>query len=378
MKYMMIAGEASGDLHASELIAALRQLEPDCEIVFLGGDMMAAAAGKEPRIHYREMAFMGFSEVLRNLRKIFGNLRQAKQLLAEERPDALVLVDYPSFNLKVAKAAKELVIPVCWYISPKIWAWKSWRVKAIRKYVDRMLCILPFEPKWYSDHGYAGAEYVGNPTVEELRRAIAEAPDRKEFLSKHKLRDRQLIALLPGSRRGEIRCNLPVMDAVARQFPQYTIVVAGAPGISRELYSELTKFTVVHGASHELLAHAHAALVTSGTATLEAAVAKVPQVVTYRSNGSKVAYNLMKQLLHVKFVALPNLIADRQVVPEMLLHECTPELVAEQLRRLTPQSSPDRQSMLDGYEEVLARLGHDGAAVRAAAAVSALANSNQH
>lgn len=232
-----------------------------------------------------------------------------------------------------------------------------------------MLCILPFEPKWYAGHGYNDAVYVGNPSVEELEQAIAQAPARQEFLAANRLRDHRIIALLPGSRRGEIRCNLPVMDAVARRFPQYTIVVAGAPGIPDDFYAGLTKFKVVRDQTHALLAHSHAALVTSGTATLEAALARVPQVVTYRSNGSKIAYKLMERLLHVRFVALPNLIADREIIPEMLLHFCTPDAVADRLRQLTPDNSPARAAQLDGYRDMREALGHSEAAKTAAAEI---------
>ena len=365
---MIIAGEASGDLHASYLIKALSRADSDARFVFLGGDRMASAAGHDPVVHNRDMAYMGFSEVLRHLPSIFSNLKKAKRALAEERPDALILVDYPSFNIKMAKAAKKLGIPCFWYISPKIWAWKQWRVKSIRRLVRRVLCILPFEPTWYADHAYNKAVYVGNPTVEELDQAMASAAPRSEFLSRNRLRDRNIIALLPGSRRGEIRCNLPIMDAVARQFPQYTIVVAGAPGVPDEFYSNLTKFAVVRDDTHTLLAHSYAALVTSGTATLEAAVASVPQVVLYRSNGSRLAYNLMKRLLHVKFVSLPNLIADREVVPEMLLHFCTVEAVTDRLREITPSGAPRRMAMLKDYADVYERLsGNAGYAAENAA-----------
>lgn len=366
MKYMLIAGEPSGDLHASQLIAALKEADYKAEFVFLGGDLMAEQAQCKPVIHYKDMAFMGFSEVFRNLRKIFRNLKIAKDTVASERPDAIILVDYPSFNLKVAKEAARLGIPCYWYISPKLWAWKAWRVKKIRKYVRKMLCILPFEPEWYARHGYNDAVYVGNPTVEELEKAIGNAPSREDFLAANRLRNRPIIALLPGSRRGEIKCNLPVMDAVARQFPQYTVAVAGAPNIPDEFYESLAKFKVVRGATHELLAHSHAALVTSGTATLETAVAGVPQVVMYRSNGSKVAYNLMKSMLHVKYVSLPNLIADAPVVPEMLLQYCTPQAVSDALRRLTPDNSHQRAEMLSNYNNVMQALGSKGAAYNSA------------
>lgn len=366
MKYMLIAGEASGDLHASRLINAISRRQPEAQFSIIGGDLMAAEAGVEPVIHYRDMAYMGFSEVLRHLGTIFRNLRTAKESLRAGRPDALILVDYPSFNLKVAKEAKKMGIPVYYFISPKIWAWKKWRIKSIRRLVRKMLCILPFEPQWYRDNSYDGAVYVGNPSLEEMDRAIAEAPARETFLKTNRLRDHRIIALLPGSRRGEIRCNLPVMDAVARQFPQYTIVVGGAPGIPDDFYQGLTKFTVIRDQTHSLLAHAHAALVTSGTASLEAALARVPQVAMYRSNGSKVAYNMMKRILSVDFVTLPNLISGKAIIPEMLLHFCTTEGVAAELRALTPDNSEARARQLAGYSFMRAKLGTEDCADNAA------------
>lgn len=370
MHYFLIAGEASGDLHASQLMRELAAADPQARFTFMGGDLMAEIAEHGPLIHYRDMAYMGFSEVLRNLGKIRRNMAAARQAVVESKPDALILIDYPSFNLKVAVTAAKASVPVYYYISPKIWAWKQWRVKAIRRLVRRVLCILPFEPDFYSSHGYANATYVGNPSVEEIERALAAAPSREEFAKAHGLRDnRPFIALLPGSRRGEIRCNLPVMDAVAREFPGYTIVVAGAPSVDDSVYSGLTKFKVVRSATHELLAHAQAALVTSGTATLEAALAGVPQAVMYRSNGSKLAYNLMKRLLKVRFVSLPNLIAGREIIPEMLLHFCTPEAVAKRLRQLTPDSSPARAAQIEGYREMRAILGPAGASARAASLI---------
>ncbi len=370
MHYFLIAGEASGDLHGAELVKALREADHAARFTFLGGDAMAGAAGVGPLIHYRDMAFMGFSEVLRNLRPIFSNLRRARRALADSRPDCFIPIDYPGFNLKVAKTASKLGIPVYWYISPKIWAWKEWRVKSIRRLVRRMLCILPFEPQFYAGHGYGSATYVGNPSVEEIDRALAAVGPRDEFLRRHRLRDRDIIALLPGSRRGEIRCNLPVMDAVARRFPQYTVVVAGAPGIEPEFYEAMTRFTVVRGATHELLAHSHAALVTSGTATLEAALAAVPQVVTYRSNGSKLAYKIMRRVIKGDFVSLPNLIAGREIIPEQLLHMWTPDIVAGRLAAITAGGSETRAAQLDGYAGMRRILGPAGAATRAAAVVT--------
>ena len=370
MHYFLIAGEASGDLHAAALIRALRQSDPEARFSFLGGDLMAEAAGCEPIIHYRSMAYMGFVEVIRHLPQVLGNLRKARRALLDAHPDCFIPVDYPSFNLKVAKTAAHAGIPVYYFISPKIWAWKQWRVRTIRRIVDKVLCILPFEPKWYADHGYDHAVYVGNPSVEELDAAIAAAPDRETFCRTHRLRsNRQLLALLPGSRRGEIRDNLPIMNEVARRFPQYTIAVAAAPGIDDEFYAPLTRFTLVRNDTHALLRHAHAAIVTSGTATLEAALANTPQVVTYRSSGSKIFSNIMKRVLKVSHVTLPNLIENRTIIPEMLMHLCTPDAVAAELAAITPDDAPARAAQLAGYTSMRATLTTAHAAEAAAAQI---------
>ena len=365
MHYFLIAGEASGDLHAAQLIQALRHIDHDARFTFLGGDLMAAAAGTPPLIHYRDMAFMGFSEVLRHLPQVLGNLRTARRGLRHAAPDAFIPVDYPSFNLKVAKTAAAAGIPVYYYISPKLWAWKAWRVKAIRRTVRRMLAIFPFEPAWYAARGFH-ADYVGNPSVAEIDAALAAAPPREDFLREHRLRDRPIIALLPGSRRGEVRANLPVMEQAAHRFAQYRPVVAAAPGLDDAFYASLTSLPIVRGATYPLLRHARAALVTSGTATLEAALAATPQVVCYRSNGSKLSYDIMRRILNVDHVALPNIIAGHTIIPEMLLHECTPELVAHRLAPLLREGSPERTAQLDGYAAMRATLGTTDAPATAA------------
>lgn len=364
MHYFIIAGEASGDLHAARLIEALRDVDADARFTFLGGDLMAAAADTLPAIHYRDMAYMGFSEVLRHLPDVLGNLRRAKAVMKQARPDAFIAVDYPSFNLKVAKAAHRAGIPVFYFISPKLWAWKSWRVKAMRRYVRRVLAIFPFEPQWYADHGFR-ADYVGNPSVAEIDAALVAAPQRADFLRQHGLRDRPIIALLPGSRRGEVRANLPIMIEAAHRFPQYRAVIAGAPGLDDAFYEGLTGLPVLRGATYPLLRHACAALVTSGTATLEAALAGVPQVVCYRSNGSKLSYDIMKRILSVTHVSLPNIIAGKEIVPEMLLHQCTPGLVADRLAPLL-RDTGERRAMLDAYDGMRATLGSRDAATEAA------------
>lgn len=370
MHYFLIAGEASGDLHGADLISELKKADPEAVITFLGGDRMAEAAGCPPLVHYSRMAFMGFSEVLRNLDKVSANLREARTALKLAQPDALILIDYPSFNLKVASTAVKEKIPVYYYISPKIWAWKKWRIRDIRRMVRRMYSILPFEPEFYSKNGFA-ATYVGNPSVSEIDERLALAGSREEFLTKYKLRDRQLIALMPGSRNGEIRNNLPVMNLAAAQFPQYRGVIIAAPGIPDEFYR-------LNGAGNlpilrpdnatEVLAHCRAALVTSGTATLECALCGVPQVVCYRANGAKISYDIMKRILSVEHVSLPNLIVGREIIPEQLVHMCTPDLVAEKLGPLL-RDTPQRQAQVEGYEAMRRALGTQNAARTTASAI---------
>lgn len=367
MKYFLSAGEASGDIHASALIAAMKDVDPHAEFVYLGGDLMKEASGVEPIIHYREMAYMGFSEVLRHLPQVLGNLRRAKDAIDQTRPDALILVDYPSFNLKLAKHAHKLGIPVYYYISPKVWAWKEYRVKDIKKYVRRLFSILPFEVEFYHKHNY-DVTYVGNPSVEEIEQRAKSIPGRDEFILAHQLPDRPIIALVPGSRRGEIRNNLPIMVEVAKRFPQFNVVVAGAPGIEGEIYKRYTDSIVLKGVTFELMSHADIALVTSGTATLEAALLRTPQVVCYRANGSKLSYNLFKHILKVRHVSLPNLIVDDAIVPEMLLHHCNPDEVATEVEKILPNTK-GREKMINDYTRMREILGHSNAAHSTASAI---------
>lgn len=365
---MLIAGEASGDLHASELITSLKKNDPKAQFIFLGGDLMAQAAGVPPIIHYKKMAYMGFSEVLRNLGSISNNLTVAKETLYLFKPDCLILIDYPSFNLRVAREAKKAGIKVFYYISPKVWAWKEWRVRALKKYVDRMFVIFPFEVDFYKRHDW-DVKYVGNPSVEEIDEAKKHIPDFKEFAQENGLTDRPLIALLPGSRRGEIRNNLPVMAEAASLFRTFQAVVAGAPGIDPEFYRDYTSLPVVFNENMNLLCLSRAALVTSGTATLEAALAGVPQVACYRANGSRISYHLMKAILSVKFVTLPNLIVNKEVIPEMLLHRCTSDRVATKLLELLKPNSGETRKMLAGYARLREILGRHNAADNTARAI---------
>ena len=359
MKYFLIAGEASGDIHASQLIRALKAHDAEARFEFLGGDLMADAAGVEPVIHYRDMAFMGFIEVLKHLKSIMGFMKTAKQRIAADRPDALILVDYPSFNLKMAKYAHKRGIPVMYFISPKVWAWKEYRVKSIKKYVDRMFSILPFETAFYAKHDYK-VNYVGNPTVKEIEEQRSRFGSREEFGKKNLLDERPIVALVPGSRRKEIRDNLPSMITAASRHEGYQLVIAAAPNIDESLYREVMEplgmqVKLVHHQSFELIHHARAALVTSGTATLETAILGTPQVACYRMNGSKWLFKFYRKLIKGKYVTLPNLIVDDAIIPELLLHMCTPDMIDAHLTPLLTESA-ERQTMLEGYRRMQAIL----------------------
>ena len=368
MKYMVIAGEVSGDLHASRLMEGITGIDPQAEFRFFGGEKMASVTGQEPEVHCDRMNVMGFSEVLRHLPDILGHLRHAKRLLGEWRPDALVLVDYPGFNLKLAKEAKRLGIPVHYFISPKIWAWKEWRIKAIRKYVDSMYSILPFEVDFYRRHDYE-VTYVGNPSVQEMDDSLRRMPAINHFLQRHGIADdRPLIALIPGSRYSEVKNNLPLMIEAAKRFPDYQPIVGGAPSIPSKFYREVAQtpgLNVVFGETHTLMKHARAALVTSGTATLETALLGTPQVICYRSNGRKLAYKIMEKLLKVKYVSLPNLIVNQRIVPELLVHLCTVDSIAAHLSPLL-SGSPERDAQLAGDKKMRRELGNEVAAEKAA------------
>lgn len=367
MKYYLVAGEASGDLHASRLMAAIAKEDKAAEFRFYGGDLMASVGGVCVR-HYREMAYMGFTEVITHLRPILNNLKTCKDDITAWRPHAVILVDYPSFNLKVARFVKEhLSIPVYYYISPKLWAWKEYRIKAIRRYVDTVYSILPFEVEFYRRHHYE-VQYVGNPTVDEL--AVRPYADETfdDFVRAFDLPSKPVIALLAGSRKAEIRRNLPLMLEAAERFDGYQCVVAGAPGIAPDEYAgylQGRQARVVYGATYRLLAQSRAALVTSGTATLETALLRVPQVVCYAMPGGSFAYTLFKHWLKVRFVSLVNLIADAEVVKELLVHHCTAQNIGRELEKLLCDDK-ERARIASGYAEVARRLGAPGAPERAA------------
>lgn len=368
MKYVLIAGEASGDLHASHLIKYLKEFDKDAEFRFFGGDLMAAEARRNPDLHYNMMNVMGFSEVLRKLPSLASNLRKAKRLIRDYRPDALILIDYPGFNLTLAPYAKKLGIPVHYFISPKVWAWKEYRVRKIKRYVDRLYSILPFEVQFFRRHGYE-VTYVGNPSVQEVAHYMGHLPPKRHFMERQGLRDdRPIIALLPGSRRGEIRNNLPLMIEAAKRFPEFQYVVGAAPSVPEKFYREVAQdpgLKVVFGCTPTLLKYSQAAVVTSGTATLETALIGTPQVVVYRANGMALSYKIMEKLLKVKYVSLPNLIVGNSIVPELLVHRCTADSIARELSPLL-QASPKRDWQIQGYRNMQRRLGNSVATEYAA------------
>lgn len=359
MKYMIVAGEASGDLHASRLIEEIKVADKEPEFRFLGGDLMARAVGHAPEIHIEKMNVMGFSAVIRALPTVLHNLRLAKAVIRDFRPDILVLVDYPSFNLKLAAYAHKLGIRVDWLIAPKVWAWKEWRIPKLKKYLDNLYSILPFETVYFKRHGM-DVKYVGNPTVKEIEQSLGHIPPKKHFLERQGISDsRPIIAILPGSRKAEIRNNLPLMIEAAKRFPDYQYIIAAAPSVPEKFYRATaldSGLQLAFGATHTLLKYSSAAIVTSGTATLETAVIGTPQVVCYRGNGSRLTYNIMKKILKVKFVSLPNLIVANSIVPELLLHNCTPDRIARELAPLL-QASPQRDWQLSGYRNMKKRLG---------------------
>ena len=374
MRYYLIAGEASGDLHASRLIHALRQEDAQAEFRCFGGDLMAAEGATIVK-HYRELAYMGFVPVLLHLRTILGNMRQCKEDIAAWRPDAVILVDYPGFNLSIAKFVKEQgICPVYYYISPKIWAWKEYRIKQIRRDVDELFSILPFEVPFFEEKHHYPIHYVGNPTKTEV----------EEFLESKKPEVRReaslpVIALLAGSRKQEIKDNLPAMlSAVKGLETAYRIVVAGAPAIDADYYRQFVEGSgveVVFNQTYQLLSEAHAALVTSGTATLETALFNVPQVVCYETPLPWLIGRLRKVVLRVRYISLVNLIADSEVVRELVADTFSVENIREELNKIL--DGPARDAMLSGYGEVRRRLGDQCAPEETARIIYSLLNNKQ-
>ena len=361
MKYYLIVGEASGDLHASRLMRSLKKYDELAEFRFFGGDLMAAEGGTRVK-HYKELAYMGFVPVLLHLGTIFSNMKRCKEDIVAWKPDVVILVDYPGFNLSIAKFLKKnTLIPVYYYISPKIWAWKEWRIKSIKRDVSEMFSILPFEVPFYEQKHKYPIHYVGNPTAQEVaefRAGYHQAYE--EFCRENNLDSRKpIIALLAGSRLQEIKDNLPAMIEVAERFEDYQMVLAGAPSIEDEYYDKFLEGTpvrVVKNKTYQLLSHTTAALVTSGTATLETALFNVPQVVCYETPLPKLIRFAFNHVLKVDYISLVNLVANKEVVPEMFADKFTIDGIANELYKILP-GQPARERMLAEYQEVVRELG---------------------
>ena len=370
MRYYLIAGEASGDLHASHLMAALREQDADAEFRFYGGEMMQQVGGTLVQ-HYRDLAYMGFLPVMMHLPTILRGMKRCKADILEWKPDVLILVDYPGFNLQVARYVKShSEIPIFYYISPKIWAWKEYRIRNIRRDIDHLFSILPFEVDFFEGKHHYPIHYVGNPTVDEVDAYLqAHEADAAAFRADNGLDDRPVIALLPGSRRQEIRGNLSRMVQAAEPFlQQYQLVLAAAPGFDDAYYQEWmgeTEVKVLRNQTYRILQHSTAALVTSGTATLETALFRVPQVVCYYAKAGRLVSLGKRLILKIPYISLVNLIAGKEVVPELLAEKMNVENLRLHLSSILPSGSA-RQLQLDGYEAMAQRLGAPGAARRAA------------
>ena len=361
MKYYVIAGEASGDLHGSNLLKEIKKKDTTSEIRFWGGDLMAEVVGKKPVKHYRDLAFMGFFEVAMNLRTILGNIKFCKKDIENFRPDILILIDYPGFNLRIAEYAKSLGIKVVYYISPQLWAWKESRVETIKKYVDEMLVILPFEKDFYKKH-QVDAHFVGHPLLDAI--LDLQPIDIQKFKSENYLNEKEIIALLPGSRKQEVEKKLEVMLSVRPYFPEYQFVIAGAPSLPKKFYEKYVDENVhfVSNKTYDLLRFSKAALVTSGTATLETALLNVPEVVCYKS--SRISYEIGKRLVkNIKYISLVNLIMNREVVKELIQNDFNTENLVSELKLILKEN---RQKILNDYEQLRKKLGGKGASENAA------------
>lgn len=368
MKFYLIAGEASGDLHGSNLMAALKEKDPEAEFRFLGGDLMQSVGGTLVK-HYREMAYMGFIPVLLHARTILRNMKMCREDIRRYQPDVVILIDYPGFNLNIAKYVHTaLQIPVYYYISPKIWAWKQYRIKNIRRYVDRMFCILPFEVDFYKRMNYQ-VDYVGNPSVDSVAAYLADHPlNQSAFQQAEQLTDQPILALLAGSRKQEITDNLPTMLEVASHYPEFQPVIAGAPGIDPSYYEQYIgahPVKIVFNKTYPLLQHSQLALVTSGTATLETSLFRVPQVVCYYTPVGKLVHFVFRHFFHIRFISLVNLIADKEVVQELFGERFSRDNIRQEVDRILYQPAY-RQQMLDHYDEVIHILGQPGASQQAA------------
>lgn len=365
MKYYVIAGEPSGDLHASNMMKELLLLDKNIEFRFWGGDLMEAVTHQKPRKHIKDLAFMGFVEVAKNIRTIFKNIAFCKQDILEFKPEILILVDYPGFNLRIADWAKQQGIRVFYYISPTIWAWKENRVEIIKRSVEKMFVILPFEVAVYKKHHYE-ADYVGHPLLDAIEQEKTNLPDKATFISKNNLDDRPIIAVLPGSRKQEIERMFSIMLEVVNDFKDYQFVIAGTTNLPKEAYQMAIdkNLKVVFNQTYALMHNSHAGIIKSGTSTLESALFRLPQVVCYK--GGTVSYSIARMVVgnRVKYISLPNLILDKPVVKELIQSDLTSKNLKEELVKII--SGPVREEMLNEYDGLIKLLGNSGASKKVA------------
>ncbi len=370
-KIYIISGEASGDLHGSNLLKEFIQQNNESssplnlQFRFWGGDKMEEAIGHKPIKHFKDLAFMGFVEVLANIRTILGNISFCKKDIESFQPDALLLIDYPGFNLRIAEWAKSKGIKIYYYISPTVWAWKESRVFKIKKAVDHMFVILPFEKPFYDKFNYH-VDYVGHPLLDAIQQYRSIQKDRTQFILENNLQTSPIIAILPGSRKQEIRKKLPVMLDAVKDLKEYQIIVAGAPSLDHSFYQEFItsdSVRIVHGKTYDLLSASEAAIVTSGTATLETALLDIPEVVCYKT--SKISYSIAKRLVKIKFISLVNLIMDKEVVRELIQDDCTSESIKMELSYVL-EGGKSRKRILDEYQEMKKILGEGGASKKVA------------
>jgi lipid-A-disaccharide synthase len=372
MKFFIVSGEASGDLHGANLVKSIKSIAPESTFVGWGGDLMQEQ-GVVIKKNYKELAFMGFLEVVKNIRTIFKNIKLCKQQMIEENPDAVIFIDYPGFNLRMAKFAKKEKFKTLYYISPTVWAWKESRIEKIKRDVDKLFVILPFEKQFYKERG-CDVEFVGHPLIDAIEDFRKKALSKLEFLTKYKLTEQKVVALLPGSRKQEIIKKLPKMLAIASEHKDYQFVIAGAPGLEQSFYESVlgdNPLKIIYNDTYNLLNNAYAALVTSGTATLETALFEVPQVVCYQT--SSISYHIAKRLVNIKYISLVNLILDREVVTELIQNELTVERLGAEFELIIEGKS--RKNQLEEYKELIIACGGTGASMNTARGMLAITRS---
>ncbi len=364
MKYYIISGEASGDLHGANLMKEIFKLDTNANIRFWGGDLMSKQGGTLVK-HYKDLAFMGFLEVILNLRTIMRNMKFCKQDILNFNPDLIIFIDYPGFNLRIAEFAKNNNFKTFYYISPQIWAWKEGRIKSIKKYIDKMFVILPFEKDFYKKHNF-NVDFVGHPLLDAIENDYKTKFTPQQFISENKLLTKPIISLLPGSRTQEIKAKLPIMLSVVKYYPDYQFVIAGAPSLNEEYYKQFItdkNVKIVYNKTYDLLKSSVAALVTSGTATLETALFEVPEVVCYKS--SEISYQIAKRVINIKYISLVNLIMDKEIVKELIQHDLTTQNLKTELDKILTEGEY-LNNLRENYKQLKLKLGGGGASKKAA------------